>query len=70
MFLPLRLKNFCVKAGEFLRLVFTSPTSESKFNENIMDIMDVGIFIFVSLCEVALWKGYRVAADVRLCCND
>jgi hypothetical protein len=50
-------------------LVFTSPTSETNLNENIMDIMAVGMFILVSLCDVAGRKGYRKAADVRLCCN-
>ena len=38
-------------------LVFTSPTSEANLNENIIDIMDVGMFILESLYEVAGRKG-------------
>ena len=51
-------------------LGFTSPISEANLNENIMDIMDVGKFILVSLYEVAGRKGYRKAADGGLCCHD
>jgi hypothetical protein len=51
-------------------LVFTSPTSEANLNENIMDIMAVGMFILVSLCDVAGRKGYRKVADARLRCHD
>jgi len=51
-------------------LVFTSPTSEANLNENIIDIMDVGMFILVSLYEVAGRTGYRKAADGGLCCHD
>jgi len=35
-----------------------------------MDIMDVGMFILVSLYEVAGRKGYRKVADIGLCCHD
>jgi len=54
----------------YVCLVFTSPTSEANLNENIIDIMDVGIFILVSLYEVAGRKGYRKAANGGLCCRD
>jgi hypothetical protein len=52
--MSLRLKNSCAKPREFLCLFgFYSPTSEANLNENIMDIMCVGMFILVSLYEVA-----------------
>jgi hypothetical protein len=51
-------------------LVFTSPTSEANLNENIMNIMGFGMFILVSLYEVAGRKGYRKVADVGLFFHD
>jgi hypothetical protein len=69
--MSLRLKNSCAKPREFLCLFgFYSPTSEANLNENIMDIMCAGMFILVSLYEVAGLKGYRKVADVGLCCHD